>query len=302
MAMTPFWRAHGWGDSARTGRATNCDRRRGRSGRNPRERNDNRLAAARDGAPPPARGRARRRLRRRPAPGPAAVAVRAARPHLPRRTRIDPSGGAHGAQGDRRRLPARRGARDAEGRRRRRRSGLAPRSLRSDLVEAHIGLAPREFKLHARNPARDLAIGGRHVAFGSVASAPNSFDRAGGRRPGNQARLSELHPPRAEFRFDSLLGRLSGRADRHSCLRPPSRRAVRHADAVRQADPRLQPRARAHSRRDRDGQDRAWARRRDAGARAVAVHGHQLVVAIEARHADAGGRHPDGAPQPGGGA
>jgi trimethylamine---corrinoid protein Co-methyltransferase len=52
------------------------------------------------------------------------------------------------------------------------------------LVEAHIGLAPPEFKLHARNPARDLAIGGRHVAFGSVASAPNSFNRAGGRRPG----------------------------------------------------------------------------------------------------------------------
>jgi len=55
-----------------------------------------------------------------------------------------------------------------------------------DLVEAHIGLAPKAFKLHARNPARDVLIGGRHVAFGSVASAPNSFDRAGGRRPGNK--------------------------------------------------------------------------------------------------------------------
>ncbi len=32
-----------------------------------------------------------------------------------------------------------------------------------------------------------MAIGGRHVAFGSVASAPNSSDRAGGRRPGNIA-------------------------------------------------------------------------------------------------------------------
>ena len=52
------------------------------------------------------------------------------------------------------------------------------------LVEALIGLAPKEFTLHARNPVRDLAIGGRHVAFGSVASAPNSSDRSGGRRPG----------------------------------------------------------------------------------------------------------------------
>jgi len=54
------------------------------------------------------------------------------------------------------------------------------------LVEAHIGLAPKEFTLHARNPARNLTIGGRYVAFGSVASAPNAFDRAGGRRPGNK--------------------------------------------------------------------------------------------------------------------
>ena len=55
------------------------------------------------------------------------------------------------------------------------------------LIEAQIGLAPQEFTLHARNPARRLAIGGRHVAFGSVASAPNAFDRAGGRRPGTIA-------------------------------------------------------------------------------------------------------------------
>jgi trimethylamine---corrinoid protein Co-methyltransferase len=54
------------------------------------------------------------------------------------------------------------------------------------LVEAHIGLAPQAFRLHARNSARNLSIGGRHVAFGTVASAPNSFDRAGGRRPGNR--------------------------------------------------------------------------------------------------------------------
>src|ERR1700674_5147816 len=54
------------------------------------------------------------------------------------------------------------------------------------LVESQIGLAPKQFTLHARNAARNLTIGGRHVAFGSVASAPNSFDRAGGRRPGNK--------------------------------------------------------------------------------------------------------------------
>jgi trimethylamine--corrinoid protein Co-methyltransferase len=54
------------------------------------------------------------------------------------------------------------------------------------LVEAHIGCAPKEFMLHARNPARNLVIGGRRVAFGSVASAPNAFDCVEGRRPGNR--------------------------------------------------------------------------------------------------------------------
>ena len=64
----------------------------------------------------------------------------------------------------------------------------ASRRVRFDpaFVESRIGLAPKEFVLHSRNPARNLTIGGRHVAFGSVASAPNSFDRAGGRRPGNR--------------------------------------------------------------------------------------------------------------------
>ena len=53
------------------------------------------------------------------------------------------------------------------------------------LVEAQMGKAPKQFTLHARNPERDLVIGGDHTAFCSVASAPNSFDRDGGRRPGN---------------------------------------------------------------------------------------------------------------------
>ncbi len=53
------------------------------------------------------------------------------------------------------------------------------------LVESKIGLAPQRFTLHARNPERNVEIGGPHVAFCSVASTPNAFDREGGRRPGN---------------------------------------------------------------------------------------------------------------------
>ena len=55
------------------------------------------------------------------------------------------------------------------------------------LVEAQIGKAPRAFTLHSRNPARALQMGGDAIAFCAVASAPNSADRDGGRRPGNHA-------------------------------------------------------------------------------------------------------------------
>ena len=55
-----------------------------------------------------------------------------------------------------------------------------------ELVESLITTAPAEFTLHARNPAHNLIIGGDHLAFGSVASAPNVADLAGGRRTGNR--------------------------------------------------------------------------------------------------------------------
>jgi trimethylamine---corrinoid protein Co-methyltransferase len=59
--------------------------------------------------------------------------------------------------------------------------------LAPELATSVIGLAPQHFTFHARNPDHSLQIGGNAVAFGSVASAPNSFDRKGGRRPGNHA-------------------------------------------------------------------------------------------------------------------
>ena len=55
-----------------------------------------------------------------------------------------------------------------------------------DAVEAAMSTAPAEFTLHATNPEHSLHIGGNWVAFGSVASAPNVFDRDNGRRIGNR--------------------------------------------------------------------------------------------------------------------
>lgn len=57
--------------------------------------------------------------------------------------------------------------------------------LDPDLIDSALSTAPREFVLHSRNRAHDIQIGGNHVVFGSVASAPNASDMVGGRRSGN---------------------------------------------------------------------------------------------------------------------
>lgn len=71
---------------------------------------------------------------------------------------------------------------------------LAPGGVRIDgervrfdpeMVQEAVAKAPSEFSLHARNPAHDLHVGGSHVIFAEVASAPNVSDMLGGRRPGN---------------------------------------------------------------------------------------------------------------------
>jgi trimethylamine---corrinoid protein Co-methyltransferase len=61
-----------------------------------------------------------------------------------------------------------------------------------DIVAAAMSSAPAEFTLYATNPAHSLQIGGNWVAFGSVASAPNVFDRDRGRRIGNRTDYQNL--------------------------------------------------------------------------------------------------------------
>ena len=93
------------------------------------------------------------------------------------------------------------------------------------LVEAHIGLAPKQFTLHSRNPERSLVIGGNHVAFCSVASAPNSFDRDGGRRPGNHRDFQNFVRLVQSFEQVHLLGGYPVEpVDIHA--------SVRHLDAI----------------------------------------------------------------------
>jgi trimethylamine--corrinoid protein Co-methyltransferase len=61
-----------------------------------------------------------------------------------------------------------------------------------ELVMETIATAPSEFVLHARNPDRDLHMGGTAVNFSMVASPPNSSDLDRGRRTGNFADYEDL--------------------------------------------------------------------------------------------------------------
>lgn len=61
-----------------------------------------------------------------------------------------------------------------------------------DFIEEKITTAPSEFTLHARNPERNLRMGGDSVAFTAVSSPPNVSDEAGGRRVGNREDFQNL--------------------------------------------------------------------------------------------------------------
>ena len=112
-------------------------------------------------------------------------------------------------------------------------------------------------------------------------------------------RLPGPDPAVADARRRPLLRGLPGRADRHPPVGPPPPRDPRPAHARRQGDPLLLAGPPAQPRRHRDGPPRARHRRRDAGARAVGLHGHQLELAAPARHADAPGHPRDVGPEPG---
>ena len=60
------------------------------------------------------------------------------------------------------------------------------------LVEDSVAKAPARFTLHARNPERNLEIGGDRVAVCLVSSPPNCSDLDGGRRPGNVEDFQKL--------------------------------------------------------------------------------------------------------------
>ncbi|MBX9458458.1 MAG: trimethylamine methyltransferase family protein [Rhizobium sp.] len=60
------------------------------------------------------------------------------------------------------------------------------------LIMEMIATVPRQFTLHARNPLRNVEMGGNNLVFAQVASAPFVSDLHGGRRTGNQKDYRDL--------------------------------------------------------------------------------------------------------------
>ncbi|MCJ8238447.1 trimethylamine methyltransferase family protein [Peteryoungia algae] len=61
-----------------------------------------------------------------------------------------------------------------------------------NLIMDMIAFAPREFQMFARNPERNVKMGGNNLVFAQIASAPFVADREGGRRAGNQEDFRKL--------------------------------------------------------------------------------------------------------------
>ena len=61
-----------------------------------------------------------------------------------------------------------------------------------EMVTETIKTAPSSFTLHARNPERDVQLGGNWMAFGTVGSPPNVADLDRGRRTGNREDYQNL--------------------------------------------------------------------------------------------------------------
>jgi trimethylamine--corrinoid protein Co-methyltransferase len=74
------------------------------------------------------------------------------------------------------------------------------------LVAQSLVSAPRSFTMHSIDPARDVPMGGRHVAFAPTSGPPNIMDTAGGRRAGTLEDFSKLMKLCQHFDVIQVLG------------------------------------------------------------------------------------------------
>jgi trimethylamine--corrinoid protein Co-methyltransferase len=75
-----------------------------------------------------------------------------------------------------------------------------------EFVEQAISSAPAQFKIHARNPAHTVDMGGDWMAFSAISSPPNASDLDNGRRPGNRKDFRNLLKLSQYFNCIHLVG------------------------------------------------------------------------------------------------
>lgn len=73
-------------------------------------------------------------------------------------------------------------------------------------IEETIKTAPAQFRMHARNPAKNLEIGGNYITNGCVSSPPNVSDMDNGRRSGNTKDFQNLLRLSQYFNIIHLIG------------------------------------------------------------------------------------------------
>lgn len=84
------------------------------------------------------------------------------------------------------------------------------------LIMEMIASAPSSFTMHARNPARNVAIGGNNLVFAQIASAPFVADRDGGRRTGNHEDFRKLVKLAQSYDIVHTTGAI--RSSRSTCM------------------------------------------------------------------------------------
>ena len=161
-----------------------------------------------------------------------------------------------------------------------------------------VARAPESFTLRARNPARDLEVGGPHAIFSSVGGPAYAADLDRGRRSGTYAEMCDYIRLVQSL---EILHQEGGGPFEALDLPQESRHLDLHYAQITLMDKNWQPwglgRARA---RDGAGDGRDHVRRaaRGTGGHSLPHRDHQHQLAAPARHPDGRGPDRDGAPRP----
>ena len=162
-----------------------------------------------------------------------------------------------------------------------------PRGLCRQLIQAS---APREFTQHARNPARNVQIGGPHTVFAPAYGSPFIYNLDEGRRYAQHRGLPQLREARLPVEVAAPLRRHDLRAGGPAGQQAALRHGLQPHEVQRQVLHGLGDPSRAGEGHGRDGEDpvrRRLARPGDRQAEDLHREPHQRELADDLRRDDA---------------